>query len=90
LEVDDMPDVPIGEPRALGIDERRLQVAHDLLRRWTEEDRIPGAALCVGRRGRMLEPRFFGKQRPGADAPQLRRDALLLVASITKPVTVGA
>ncbi|MCI0640960.1 MAG: beta-lactamase family protein [Gemmataceae bacterium] len=85
-----MSDVPIGEPRALGIHERRLQVAFDLLRRWTEEDRIPGATLCVGRRGRMLEPRFFGKQRPGAGAPELRQDALFLIASITKPVTVGA
>src|SRR5262249_50980156 len=37
----------------------------------------------------MAEPRFFGRQRPGADAP-LRPDALFLLASITKPVTATA
>src|SRR5262249_34502146 len=34
-------------------------------------------------------PRFFGKQKP-EEAPALREDALFLVASITKPVTVTA
>jgi CubicO group peptidase (beta-lactamase class C family) len=38
----------------------------------------------------MLEPRLVGRQRPAKDAPPLRKDALFLVASITKPVTVAA
>jgi CubicO group peptidase (beta-lactamase class C family) len=37
----------------------------------------------------MVEPRFFGRQRPDGDAP-LKPDALFLVASITKPVTATA
>src|SRR5262249_39757197 len=41
----------------------------------------PSSALCVGRRGKTVEPRFFGPVRP---------DALFLVASLTKPVTVAA
>src|SRR5262249_55270228 len=55
-----------------------------------EKDRIPAAGWVVGRRGRMIEPRFVGRQRPTKDTPALRRDALFLIASITKPVTVGA
>ena len=73
-----------------GFDERRLRGAHDLLTKWTLEGRVPAAALCVGQRDRMLEPQFFGKQQLETDAPALRRDALFLTASITKPVTVGA
>jgi CubicO group peptidase (beta-lactamase class C family) len=41
----------------------------------------------VGRNGRAVEPRFFGRQGPEADAPPIRRDGAFLLASITKPVT---
>lgn len=85
-----MPELTVAQPRDAGFDERRLESAYELLRKWTAEDRIPAAGICVGRRGRMLEPRLFGQQRPNSGAPSLRRDALFLVASITKPVTVGA
>src|SRR5262249_18270382 len=67
----------------------RLQRAYDLLEAWTKTDKVPAAALCVGRKGKLVEPRFFGRQHPGRDVP-LRKDALFLVASITKPVTATA
>jgi CubicO group peptidase (beta-lactamase class C family) len=38
----------------------------------------------------MLKPAYFGRMRPEAEAQPLRSDALFLVASITKPVTVTA
>jgi CubicO group peptidase (beta-lactamase class C family) len=85
-----MPDLPTAEPRAIGIDPARLRRAHALLRHWVETDRIPAAALCIGRRGRMLEPLLVGRQRPDPRGAVLRPDALFLVASITKPVTVTA
>jgi len=77
------------KPEAIGIDAVRLQRAYDLLQRWTETDKVPAAALCVGRRGKMLEPRLFGRQRPDGRAP-IRKDALFLIASPTKPVTAIA
>jgi CubicO group peptidase (beta-lactamase class C family) len=85
-----MPTVPIARPEAIGIDPDRLQRAFDLAQSWVKTDKVPALGLCVGRHGRMVEPRFFGRQRPEADAPALRPDALFLVASITKPVTVTA
>lgn len=85
-----MSGLPLARPEEFGIHEGRLQRAHELLERWTREDKIPAAGLCVGRKGRMLEPRFFGRQAPGPDATPLRKSALFLVASITKPVTVTA
>jgi CubicO group peptidase (beta-lactamase class C family) len=60
------------------------------LQRWVDTDRVPAAALCVGRAGRCLPPRLFGTHRPGPGAPPLRPDALFLLASITKPVTAIA
>ena len=38
----------------------------------------------------MVSPRFFGRNGPGPDNPLIGPDALFLVASITKPVTVTA
>jgi CubicO group peptidase (beta-lactamase class C family) len=85
-----MSGLPLAKPDTLGFVPTRLQRAYDLLEQWTKTDKILAAALVVGRKGRMLEPRFFGRLRPEAGAPPLPRDALFLVASITKPVTVTA
>ena len=82
--------VPLARPEEIGFDAARLGLAYELLQQWCDSDRIPGATLCVGRRGRMVEPRFFGRQAPAKNSPALRRDALFLIASITKPVTATA
>lgn len=76
-------------PNEVGLDADRLQRAFDWLARWTKEDRIPAAVICVGGRGKMLRPRFFGRHDPREQTP-LRPDALFLIASITKPVTATA
>ncbi|HEU5434243.1 MAG TPA: hypothetical protein VFU81_21405, partial [Thermomicrobiales bacterium] len=65
-----MSALPYAKPDEIGFEAARLQVAFDLLARWTEgpEAAIPGAAIIVGRNGRVIEPRFFGRQGPEADA----------------------
>jgi CubicO group peptidase (beta-lactamase class C family) len=84
-----MSGVPVAKPEDIGFLPARLQRAYDLLENWVKTDKIPAATLCVGRKGKLVEPRFFGRQRPEAKDP-LRKDALFLTASITKPVTVTA
>src|SRR5207249_7966451 len=56
---------------------------------WTTgaDSPVPGGAIVVGRGGRHVSPRFFGRQGPEPDAPPLRHDSLFLLASITKPIT---
>src|SRR5436305_14662241 len=85
-----MPPLPTATPESVGFNSARLGQAHTLLQRWVESGRLPAAALCVARNGRIVAPRFFGRQRPEAGAPALREDALFLIASITKPVTATA
>lgn len=84
-----MAGLPIANPEEIGFVPARVQQAYGLLEQWVKTDKIPSACLGIGRKGRMLEPRFFGRHRLSGDAP-LRKDALFLVASITKPVTVTA
>ena len=93
----DAPAKPSGLPHAapeeIGLDPRRLQAAYDLLEKWTtgRDAPVPGGAVLVGRNGKIVAPRFFGRMGPEPDAPAIRKDAMFLLASITKPVTyVGA
>lgn len=85
-----MPSLTFAKAAELGLDHDRFRFACELLERWIQEDRLPAAALCVGRQGRVLAPLMFGRQRPEPDSPGLREDALFLIASLTKPVTVAA
>lgn len=80
--------LPHARPDEIGLDPARLQVAYDLLDEWTSGpgSPIPGGAIAVGRHGKLVEPKFFGRQGPEPDSPAMRRDAIFLLASITKPV----
>ncbi len=74
-----------------GLDPQRWNTALDIVRTWTEQDRVPAAAILVGRRGMTPGPQLFGRQRVDANSPPLRDDAVFLIASITKPiVAMGA
>ncbi|QDU31942.1 Penicillin-binding protein 4* [Anatilimnocola aggregata] len=79
-------------PGSIGMDAAQLQRAYDLATAWTtaegaEPAIMPAAAIMVGRNGKAVEPKFFGRQGTGKDAPPIRRDALFLIASLTKPIT---
>jgi CubicO group peptidase (beta-lactamase class C family) len=80
--------LPQVKPEDIGIDSRRLQVAYDLMEKWTtvKDAPVPGGAILVGRAGKTVAPRFFGRQGPEADASPIRRDAMFYMASVTKPV----
>lgn len=83
-----MTQLPYAKPTEIGLEGRRLQAAYDRLDEWTsgKDAPIPGGAILVGRNGKTLEPRLFGRQGPEPDSPPIRRDAIFLLASITKPV----
>ena len=83
-----MPHLPVAEPAEIGLDERRLQSAYDRLEEWTtgKDAPVPCGAILVGRHGKMVAPKRFGRQSFEPDAPKIRSDSIFLLASITKPV----
>jgi len=80
--------LPQVKPEDIRMDPKRLQVAYDLMEKWTTgpNGAVPGGAILVGRFGKALAPRLFGRQGPEADAEPIRRDAMFYMASVTKPV----
>jgi CubicO group peptidase (beta-lactamase class C family) len=84
--------LPVAKPEDIGIDSKRLKVAFDLLDKWTagREPLVPGGAILVGRRGKIVPPHLSGRQGPEANDPPIRKDAMFLLASITKPIVYNA
>src|SRR3954453_14414864 len=80
--------LPQVKPQDIGIDPKRLQVAYDLMEKWTTGPKapVPGGAILVGRNGKALAPRPFGRHGPEDDAEPIRKDAMFYLASVTKPV----
>src|SRR5262247_1960468 len=62
--------LPQVKPEEIGINPKQLQVAYDLMEKWTtgKDAPVPGGAILVGRNGKTVAPRFFGRQGPEADA----------------------
>ena len=67
-EADEKPQdkggLPQVKPKEIDVDARRLQAAYDLMQEWTAGKKapVPGGAILVGRSGKTLAPRYFGKQ----------------------------
>jgi CubicO group peptidase (beta-lactamase class C family) len=83
-----MTQLPLATAEELDIDAGQMESAYALLQAWSQgpSPPIPGAALAVGRGGKLLEPRYFGRQSPLNPDP-IRRDGAFLLASISKPLT---
>src|SRR4051794_5616835 len=56
--------LPQVKPEDIRIDPRRLQAAYDLMEKWTTGPNapVPGGAILVGRFGKTVAPRLFGRQ----------------------------
>jgi CubicO group peptidase (beta-lactamase class C family) len=87
-----MPHLSIAKASEIGLDQDRIDTAYNLLHEWTTGPNasVPGGAIVVGRNGKIVEPKFFGKQGAEPSAVDIRRDGMFLLASITKPVTYMA
>ena len=59
-----MAGLLIAKPEEIGFHPSRLQRVYDLLEHWAKVDKFPGAGICIGRKGKMLELRFSGGSGP--------------------------
>ena len=72
-------------PEEAGVSSDRLARIDAMLEAYTEEERLPGAALVIGRRGHVVYARAFGYRDREAGEP-LETTDLFRIASQTKAV----
>ena len=80
---------PLREGRAqnVGLLPERVEAARRLCADAVKEGRTPSLAVLAARRGTVVIHDAFGQQHPGPDAPQLRKDAIFPISSVSKPMT---
>lgn len=66
-----------------------LEPFDDLFVQFLEEHQVPGAAVCISRRGHIIYERGFGLADEEAKEP-VRPNALFRIASVSKPITAVA
>jgi len=84
-----MPHLPHANPKDIQLEATRLEKAYGLLNEWTKgpDAPVPGGTILVGRHGKVVPPKFIGRQGPEKSAKPIRKDGMFLLASITKPIT---
>jgi CubicO group peptidase (beta-lactamase class C family) len=79
-----------GSATEAGLSAKQLDVARDLAAQFVKDGILPALVVLVARHGVIALHEAFGVLGPEPDDPPLPRDAIFLLASLTKPVTATA
>ena len=85
-----MFDRPLQAADRFGLSSKRIQTLYQQVDAWTRSGELLACAVSIARQGAPIEAKYAGRKAEGSDAPLVRRDALFLMASLTKPVTAIA
>ena len=82
--------VPAARPEDVGLSSARLDRLAQVMRGDVERGRMPGAVIAITRKGKLAYYEAFGFLDKAAGTP-MPKDAIFVLASMTKPMTaVGA
>jgi CubicO group peptidase (beta-lactamase class C family) len=79
-------EVPAAKPEEVGLSAERLQRINDVIQRHVDAKHISGAVTLVARKGRVAHFEASGLMDIESKKP-MRKDAIFVLASMTKPVT---
>lgn len=82
-------ELTVAEPESVGFSSERLRRIHDAIHRHIAGNRTSGAVTLVAREGRVVHFDAHGLMDVEAERP-MRKDALFVLASMTKPITGAA
>lgn len=80
-----MHGLPTALPAEVGLCPERTQHLVDVLQRDVDRGRLPGAAVLIARRGRVVLDTAVGRLDPARQAP-MDTDAIFRIYSMTKPI----
>src|SRR5271163_1769192 len=81
--------LPEAKPDVVGFDPSRLARVEDAIARAVGEKKVPGAVVVVGRRGKVVLARAFGRRSVEPTDEPMTRDTVFDMASLTKPVATA-
>ena len=81
--------LPEAKPEAVGFDPSRLAKVEEAVARAVERKKVPGAVVLVGRRGKVVLAKAFGKRSVEPSDEPMTRDTVFDMASLTKPVATA-
>lgn len=76
----------VADVRAAGMDAAALRKVDALIEKAIKDQVTPGAALAIGRNGKLVRLRGYGRTGYGAGAPRVSEHTLYDLASLTKTV----
>ena len=74
------------DPASVGMDATRLEAVDRLIEDAIRRQVTPGAAIAIGRHGKLVRLRGYGRTAYGRNAPRVTESTLYDIASLTKPV----
>ena len=77
-------------PEQAGISPHRLREALEIPQEWAAGGKVPGAAVLVARKGRVVAEVYCGNASPSPQIVPVTPETIFLIASITKPMTATA
>ncbi|MES2842180.1 MAG: serine hydrolase domain-containing protein [Pseudomonadota bacterium] len=80
-----MHALPTAAPAEVGLCPERTRHLVDVLQRDVDRGRLPGAAVLIARRGRVVLDTAVGRLDPAHEAP-MGTDAIFRIYSMTKPI----
>ena len=81
--------LPSAEPKTVGMDGDHLKRIDDIIAEGLAEKRMPGCVVCIGRRGKIVLLKAYGKKQLKPTELPMTTDTVFDMASITKPVATA-
>ena len=82
-------NLPTAEPDAVGMDAAQLKRIDEVVAEGLEQNKMPGCVVCVGRHGKIVFLKTYGKKQLQPEALPMTADTVFDMASITKPVATA-
>jgi len=89
-----VPSIAVGglpqvAPEAVGMDARHLARIDEIVAEGLAQKRMPGCVVCIGRRGKVVMLKAYGKKQLQPSELPMTTDTVFDMASITKPVATA-
>ena len=82
-------ELPSASPESVGFDPARLGKLDGIVQQAIDAKAVPGAVVLVGRKGKIVYAKAFGRRAIEPDDEAMTRDTVFDMASLTKPVATA-